>query len=173
METEIRRAMDTIWLIRSYGDNPSPEVWRQILEMLAPFREHSYLSGAVSRDASNRVLSLVWACTGDAYRETGDFVAAATAYRTAGVFRPGSYYADYYAKMVLEKKFSDHYEAALNALEEGERLYHQSRPSIRLFAHLWTVLAHPVVYVKYLQDLALRSSRRRELRRRIGELRAS
>jgi hypothetical protein len=173
METEIQRALDTLRMLMSSGANRTPEQWREILEMLAPFREHRYLNGAVSRDASNRALSLVWAITGDAFHETEDFAAAADAYRTAGSFRPGLYYADCYAKMVLEQRFSDHYEAALGAIKEGERLSRQTRPWIRLYSHIWSVLNHPIVYVKCWWDLALRSSRCHELQRRIAELKRS
>ena len=173
METEIRRAMNAIWQVMSCGADPTPEEWREILEMLAPFREHRYLNGAVSREASNRALSLVWAATGDAYRETGDFVTAAEAYRTAGSFRPGSFYADVYAKMVLEHGLSDHYEAALVAFDEGERLHRQARAWLRLYTHILSALNHPIVFVKSWWNLVMRSSRRRELHRRIAELKRS
>jgi hypothetical protein len=167
--TLARRAMDAIWEVMAFGAYPSAEEWETILASMQPFLGYQYLSGAPSRDSSDRVLSLVWGVVGDAHRELGRPEMAAEAYRTAVDFRPGLQIADLYVPLVLKHRFADHYEQALRSLVEGKRI--RSRPGIqlRLVAEIWSFCVSPRYYAVTWKDRALRSYRRRTLERRILE----
>ncbi|MCG3132056.1 MAG: hypothetical protein FLDDKLPJ_02866 [Phycisphaerae bacterium] len=115
--TEAQRAFLVIRYVWSLPVKPTREHWERVLQMSEPFVGKVELQGQKSRDSTDRILSLVAAVRGDAFRELGFPREAAEAYRTAYLIKPIGGFAGFYAQVVLDHAFADHYETALAALD--------------------------------------------------------
>ena len=166
VKTEARQALDVLWELRPLLKRSRKADWQAVLHLLEPYRERQYLDGA-TRENSNRILSLINATIGDAYRELGEPRQAATAYGRAQDFFPGTGFQDLYAELVLKHRLEEHYEKALTALVAGHRTWSARPAIIRLAGHVGGLLTNPRTYWRYLRGRLLFSRRVRELRARI------
>lgn len=164
-----QQALDVIRYVWRMGQWPTKKQWRVVLERTAPFVDKDCLAGAERPGESERLLSLVWAVRGDAFRELGVPNEAAEAYRMAFHFMPATGFTDYYLKLVLDHELSDHYETALRNVEESVRAW-RTRPWYQRAIGFIVVLVHSPWFIlsRFLPDTLMRERRRQELLRRLG-----
>jgi tetratricopeptide (TPR) repeat protein len=165
--SEVRQALDALWEARRRISALGKTDWQEILRLLEPYRERRYLHGA-TRENADRILSLINAVVGDAYRELGKPHEAALAYRRAQEFFPGTGFQGLYAELALEHQLEDHYESALAALLDGESTWLRRSPLARLVGHVASLLTSPGTYWHFLRGRMLFSRRIKELRGRIA-----
>ncbi|GIK16951.1 MAG: hypothetical protein BroJett003_19150 [Planctomycetota bacterium] len=166
--TEAQRAFLVNRYVWSLPAKPTREHWEHVLRMSEPFVGKVELQGQKNQESTNRILSLVAAVRGDAFRELGFPCEAAEAYRTAHLIKPFAGIAGYYSQLVLDHAFDDHYETALAALDDATQTWGGRPWYQKVFG--WTVLLmkHPIHTLKEtLPHLRADPKRREALMQRL------
>lgn len=170
--TQLSRAKNAI-LEAFASRRHSKAYWEGLIVTMAPFRDVQFLAGSPSVDASNGFMSLVWHFTGDAHREVGRPLEAAECYNVAVELRPSLALADVYMCLVLRHGYVFHYETALRSLAEGRK--NQRAMPFRILLAAWCIgfLHSPKSLLTLWKNFAVRGRRRRELVRRIDNMRSA
>jgi len=165
---EARLILRFVWNIRG---KPKPYQWEYVLRHTEPFVGKAALAGAKSKDASDRLLSIVLAVRGDALRELGLAREAADAYRASFQVKPFAGSGGYYAQVVLDHDLEDHYATALAALEHEMQANQRMRTPLAILGWMVIFLRSPIqLFREFLPHWRANKSRAEALRERLEKL---
>ncbi len=166
--SEAQRVLEIIRFVWRLPSTPSARHWQSVLEMSQPLVGKSTLEGSKGAGNNERLLSLMWAVRGDAFRSLGEPRLAADAYGTAHDFMPSSGFAGYYAKLVLDHRFEDHYGRALASLDASVEAWRRLSLFRKVFGWAVAILHRPVIFFREIWPQVRNRHRwRSELHRRL------
>lgn len=166
--SEAQRVLEIIRFVWRLPSTPNARHWQTVLEMSQPLVGKTTLEGSKGAGNDMRLLSLMWAVRGDAFRSLGEPRLAADAYGTACDFMPSTGFAGYYSKLVLDHRFEDHYGRALASLDASIESWSKLSLFRKVFGWTAAILHRPVSFFREIwPQVRHRDQWRDELRRRL------